>query len=117
MTIAIALKVRDGIVLAADSATTLSSGTSIHNVYNHANKIVNLQKGRPIGLMTWGIGGFANASIATLAKDFRADVWPSRFETGYTVKDVAEANGGRVYVVAREGGGSVFGIAWPPLPE
>ncbi|MCB0922074.1 MAG: hypothetical protein H6513_07870 [Acidimicrobiaceae bacterium] len=91
MTIAIALKVRDGIVLAADSATTLSSGTSIHNVYNHANKIVNLQKGRPIGLMTWGIGGFANASIATLAKDFRADVWPSRFETGYTVKDVAEA--------------------------
>ena len=33
------------------------------------------------------------------------------------VKDVAEANGGRVYVVAREGGGSVFGIAWPPLPE
>ena len=37
VTIAIALKVRDGIVLAADSATTLSSGTSIHNVYNHAN--------------------------------------------------------------------------------
>jgi len=33
------------------------------------------------------------------------------------VKDVAEANGGRVYVVAREGGGSVFGIAWPPLAD
>jgi two-component system sensor histidine kinase MprB len=31
------------------------------------------------------------------------------------VKDVAQANGGRVYVVAREGGGSVFGIAWPLL--
>jgi two-component system sensor histidine kinase MprB len=31
------------------------------------------------------------------------------------VKDVADANGGRVYVVAREGGGSVFGIAWPPM--
>ena len=33
------------------------------------------------------------------------------------VKDVAEANGGRVYALAREGGGSVFGIAWPPMSD
>lgn len=33
------------------------------------------------------------------------------------VKDVADANGGRVYVRARDGGGSVFGIAWPPLSD
>ncbi|HQR79734.1 MAG TPA: HAMP domain-containing sensor histidine kinase [Actinomycetota bacterium] len=30
------------------------------------------------------------------------------------VKDVAQASGGRAYVHPREGGGSVFGIAWPP---
>jgi hypothetical protein len=91
MTIAVALKVRDGIVLAADSATTLTVGNGVANIYNHANKVVNLRKGKPIGFMTWGLGGFGSASIATLAKDFRAEVWPSKFETSYNVHDVAVA--------------------------
>ena len=43
----------------ADSATTLIVGAGVENIYNHANKIVNLQKGKPIGFMTWGLGGFA----------------------------------------------------------
>jgi len=33
------------------------------------------------------------------------------------VKDVAEASGGQVFVRARPGGGSVFGISWPPVPH
>ena len=33
------------------------------------------------------------------------------------VKDVADASGGRVFLRAREGGGSVFGISWPPVPR
>ncbi|MBI4506127.1 MAG: hypothetical protein HY691_11375 [Chloroflexi bacterium] len=76
MTIAISLKVHDGLVLAADSATTLvgagASGTpAVINVYNNANKVFNLYKGLPIGGMTWGAGSIGYASIATLAKDFR----------------------------------------------
>lgn len=77
MTIAISLKVNDGLVLAADSASTLSGvdpagGTSgVTNVYNNANKIFNLRKGLPIGAMTWGLGAIGRASISTLAKDLR----------------------------------------------
>lgn len=77
MTIAISLKVNDGLVLAADSASTLTNlgptgePTSVVNVYEHANKIFNLRKGLPIGAITWGSGNIGNASISTLAKDLR----------------------------------------------
>lgn len=57
MTIAICLKVHDGIVLASDSASTLltigsDQNTSITNIYNNTNKIFNLYKGLPIGAIT-----------------------------------------------------------------
>lgn len=71
MTIAISLKVNDGIVLAADSAATLASGEGVVNVYNNANKICNLVKGLPIGMVTWGLGNIGPASMSTLMKDLR----------------------------------------------
>lgn len=76
MTIAVSLKVHDGVVLAADSASTLVSrqdggGTPVINIYDNANKVFNLQKGLPIGAVTWGAGSIGESSIATLAKDFR----------------------------------------------
>ena len=43
----------------------------IANVYNNANKVFNLIKGKPIGAITWGGGNIGPASIATLMKDFR----------------------------------------------
>lgn len=79
MTIALALKVHDGLVVAADSATTLTNadgagGASVVNVFNHANKIVNLHKSLPVALMTWGRGNIGQQSIATLAKDLRREL-------------------------------------------
>jgi hypothetical protein len=76
MTIAISLKVNDGVILAADSASTLfvldSNGNPfIVNVYNSANKVFNLHKGLPIGMITWGAGNIGAASIGTLVKDLR----------------------------------------------
>ncbi|MGE0829104.1 MAG: hypothetical protein AB7O04_07120 [Hyphomonadaceae bacterium] len=76
MTIAIAVQVHDGIVLASDSASTLflhhpQKDPEIVNVYNHANKIFNLRKGAPIGGMTFGMGSIGVSSISTLAKDLR----------------------------------------------
>ena len=67
MSIIVSVKINDGIVMAADSATSFAIG----QIYEHANKIVNLVKGLPIGVMTCGIGGIGNASIATLLKDLR----------------------------------------------
>ncbi len=60
MTIAIALKINDGIVLATDSASTIvgeeneNGVRSVYHTYFTADKLFNLKKGSRIGAMTWG---------------------------------------------------------------
>ncbi len=82
MSLAISLKINDGVVLAADSAATVLGQVAqsgqvpnlelvVLNTYNNANKIFNLRKGLPIGLITWGAGSIGTDSISTLAKDLR----------------------------------------------
>jgi len=77
MTIAISLKVNDGVVLATDSASTIvarpinEKQMGVINVYQNAEKLFNLCKGKPIGVITWGSGSIGLASISTLMKDFR----------------------------------------------
>jgi hypothetical protein len=100
VTIALLIKVHDGVVLAADSATTFAAGqpdgsTAIVNIYNNANKVFNLHKKLPIGAMTWGLGNIGPASISTLSKDLRAkfhgvnsDPW-TLDPTAYDIEDVA----------------------------
>ena len=92
MTVIVSVKINDGIVMASDSASTFQSGQT----YLHADKIVNLVKGLPIGAMVTGNGGVGAESIATLLKDLR-----SRFDgsashpwkldpANYTMQAVAE---------------------------
>ena len=76
MTIAISIKINDGIVLAADSASTVLGQTpdgqlQVFNVYNNADKVFNLQKGVPVGAITWGTGSIGQASTSTIMKDLR----------------------------------------------
>ena len=95
MTIAIALKIGDGLVLGADSAVTVENpDTRRDNIYFNAEKIINLAAGLPLGAVTWGLGGFGRRSTARLAKDLRRRLsdpshpwWidPER----YTVEEVA----------------------------
>ncbi len=72
MTIAICLKVGDGVVLGADSASSIMAVSGIQNVYFNAEKLFNLRKGLPIGAVTYGLGGIGLRSITSLAKDLRA---------------------------------------------
>jgi hypothetical protein len=103
MTIAISMKINDGLVLAADSASTVvamipgQQTGNVLNVYSNANKIFNLRKGLPIGAITWGGGSIGAASIATIVKDLRrlfADQSPSnewRIDPkNYTIEEVAQ---------------------------
>lgn len=101
MTIAISIKVNDGIVLASDSAATIigraPNGTiSVINIYENANKIFNLYKGYSIGAITWGAGSIGQASISTLAKDFRKIIKDEGEKDyyinpeNYTIKEFAE---------------------------
>lgn len=99
MTIAISMKVNDGIVLATDSASTVAGSEpgpdgirGVINIYNNANKIFNLRKGLPIGAITWGSGSIGSSSISTLAKDFRKKITTEQpiDETNYTIEGIAQ---------------------------
>jgi hypothetical protein len=106
MSIAILIGVHDGVVLAADSASTLSIAPPpggaippgappfVGNVYDNANKIFNIIKGLPIGCITYGSGNIGNASIGTLVKDLRQKLTESPEAMGfdpdsYTMEGVA----------------------------
>lgn len=97
MTIAICLKVHDGIVLASDSASTLMTidsdqNTSVTNIYNNTNKIFNLYKGLPIGAITWGSGSIGLASTERLMKDLRKGLVEGSEQLDkntYTIESVA----------------------------
>lgn len=54
MTIAIVVKVGDGLVLGADSAATLGGVGGVANVYFNAEKLSNLVKGLPLGMAVFG---------------------------------------------------------------
>jgi hypothetical protein len=72
MTIAICLKVGDGVVIGTDSASSLIGDNDRYfNVYNTAEKTFNLVKGLPIGMMTFGLGSMAGLSIGALARELR----------------------------------------------
>lgn len=97
MTIVIALKVGDGIVLGADSASTIvNPGGSYVNSYFNAEKLFNLRKGLPVGALTFGLGGLAGRSVSSLAKDLRerlsdaakADWYLDK--TTFTIEEVAQ---------------------------
>ncbi len=94
MTILVSVKINDGVVMAADSASSFANGM----VYRHADKIVNLRSGFPIGVMVTGAGGIGNESIDTLLKDLRrrfdghdtAHSYWTLDPSTYTLEQVAE---------------------------
>jgi hypothetical protein len=67
MTVIISVKINDGIVMASDSASTFPNGQT----YLNADKLVNLIKDLPVGVMVTGNGNIGSESITTLLKDLR----------------------------------------------
>lgn len=98
MTVAVCLKVQDGIVLASDSAATLAVDGGVQNVYNHANKVVNLRKGWALGAVSWGAGSIGDVSMSTLAKDLRVRLQGEPvFDFGYEEESEGESPAGRMW--------------------
>lgn len=96
VTVAVWVKVYDGIALATDSATTLELLTGSHQVYNNADKIFHLHRELPIGAMTWGLGQIGPASISTVSKSLRLrlmgrdqDHADWELDENYTIEGVA----------------------------
>jgi 20S proteasome alpha/beta subunit len=126
MTVIVSVKINDGIVMASDSASTFTNT----QVYEHAEKIVNLMKGLPIGVMVTGDGGIGSESLTTLLKDLRkrfGDEQDSMYlePSSYTMEAVARRlhdflfkeksipSGGTASILLRVCGYS----AGRPLPE
>ncbi|MBJ8340012.1 hypothetical protein JGU71_14035 [Antrihabitans sp. YC3-6] len=98
MTVAVWVKVFDGIVLSTDSASTALLPNGSAQVYNNADKIFHLHRKLPIGAMTWGLGQIGPASISTVSKSLRLRLmgrdpdhpeWEVDADT-YTIEGVAE---------------------------
>ncbi len=70
MTIVVALKVGDGLVLGADSASTLFTEGQYHNSYFNTEKLIHID-GFPVGAITFGLGALKNRSVSSLANDLR----------------------------------------------
>ena len=76
MTVCVGVKVRDCMVFAANSASSLvetaEDGSSrVFNVWNHGIKVFNLHKALPIMAMTAGLANFGPVSVSDLAKYLR----------------------------------------------
>lgn len=90
ITIAISIKINDGVVLASDSASTVYYKQGVVNVYENANKIFNLHKGLPIGSITWGLGNIGNASLDTVTKDYRMELSSIKNIEPYQISFIAK---------------------------
>jgi hypothetical protein len=100
LTIVVAVVTPENLVLASDSATTqelpTTNGPRTASIWNSANKIINLRKAWPLGLMTFGRAAFKGQSIATHCKDLRRllsgtaattdEAYPTLDPGGFTVE-------------------------------
>jgi len=71
MTIVIAIKINEGIVMASDSATTVFLKREPGNVYYNRKKLFNLIKGLPIGILSYGDGEIGDLTTPLLIRKFR----------------------------------------------
>ena len=129
VTVALHVKVFDGIVLATDSATTFEvtltppvvpTPTVIHQVYNNADKIFHLHRQLPVAAMTFGLGSVGPASISSLSKSFRLQLMgrdPNYQDAldidNFKVEDVARLASAMFAQAARDAGLT----QWPDAPK
>lgn len=103
MTAEIAILNRTAVALAADSVVTLSTGQRGRKTYDSAEKIFQLSRYQPIGLMIYNNAQFMNAPLEVLARRYREtltakafkhleDVWPafSTYLRGFSHTDADE---------------------------
>ena len=82
MTAEIAILNSQAVALAADSAVTLSDGTSrVPKIYNTINKLFTLSKHEPVGVMIYGSAELGGLPVETAVKVFRDQLGQDAFES------------------------------------
>lgn len=77
MTAEVAVLNKHAIVLAADSAVSMSSG----KIYNSASKLFSLSKFHPVGVMFYSMGSIMNLPVETVVKVYREGLGHRCFDT------------------------------------
>ena len=93
MSICVSVRVGEGLVLAADSTSTIEGAVGggppgVLKTYDHASKLCQL-KDYPIGVASWGLGSVSTRAIASLVAEFSNDVRPAGEAPGYKAQDIA----------------------------
>ncbi len=96
MSIVVAVRVSDGLVIAADSASTLTVATpdgkqiGVAKVFNNATKVMQLRD-YPIAVATWGAGSIGARTISSLVGEYsntRARVEPKMLKVETEARDL-----------------------------
>lgn len=80
MTAEIGILNRHGVALAADSAVTITQGGKL-KVLNTANKLFNLSKYEPVGIMIYGNGSYINTPWDIIIKEYRRKLGEDKFDS------------------------------------
>ncbi|GAA1602795.1 hypothetical protein [Kribbella karoonensis] len=80
MTTEVAIMNRSAVALAADSAVTISTSNG-YKVFDSANKLFELIKGRPVGVMIYNNADIVQRPWETVIKTYREDRRRARFDT------------------------------------
>jgi hypothetical protein len=92
VTIAACLVTPGGVVLGADSTTTIAvtghDGSASPHYFDHVQKLFEIGEGSTLGAVTWGLGAFADVSYRVLFAELGDQVAASSCST---VRDVAVA--------------------------
>lgn len=101
MSIVIGIKVGEGLVLAADSVTTLQAVNpegvvTVLNTYEYARKLSHIGD-LPVGTLTWGVELIGNRNIESLLSEYentklsvRYDKEAKKYSAEYQLKDIVD---------------------------
>lgn len=87
MTIAVCYLSPEGVVLGADSTSTVLSGGDGPHYFNHAQKLFEIGENSTLGIVTWGLGTLFSISHRTVIAKFSDDLIKSPAKT---VADAAD---------------------------
>lgn len=89
VTIAVSVKVGEGLVMAADSMSSYFDNGVLAQSYNHARKLLQLSE-YPIGILTYGLGDVSGRNLESLLAEFEQTISTYAEAGSYTVREIAE---------------------------
>lgn len=89
MTVAISCNLSDGVILGVDSAVTVATTGGIAKVYEHAQKLLQIQD-KPIGVAVFGLANIRERTIGSYLREFEVKNPNNILNTAKKLADIVE---------------------------